>query len=145
MIGQQVIKLASHKDVHKLVSYNVPKAGNAAEVGNNNSPFHKFEKAAYAFRNKAGRCVCLLEMNVRVVKNKRYFVRDVMIEFDFVILKSLLCKAGTNFGHLLEVVIIVNIKVLGSEYFPVEFFVLNFVSAKEIELGKNYLRNDKND
>ena len=78
-------------------------------------------------------------MQVAAVKNERYAPVNGEIKFVFQIGKTLLGEAGADFGQLFHLRVVVDIEMGGSQHFPLEIGVLNFVTPEIKELSGQQL------
>ena len=114
-------------------------------IGNNDATLQEFKEPSNPFRNKSWRDIGLLKMEVRAVEDERDPPADIVIELLFVQPVAFLGELCAALGQLFHLCVVVDLEMLGLKHLPVKIRVLDFVSAKVVELRGRGLdeENDK--
>jgi hypothetical protein len=113
-------------------------------IGNDDTPFHEFEKSADTLRNEPRRDVRLLEMEMGAVEHQWNPMAYIVIEPLFVDLVAFFRQVRSALSQLLHLGVVVDIEVFCAQHLPLETRVLDFVPAEVVELGRGCL-NKKNE
>ena len=103
-----------------------------AFVRYNDPPFHVFKESLHTSGNDERQCICLFEMGVGTVKDQRYSLENIVIEFILKILITLFGKKSSHLRQRFHLRIKIDIEMLGPENMPSKLIVLNFIPAKII-------------